>query len=47
MTPEIILAFVLGIIGGFITSLLIMIGLVKKMIRVSLTKKTSDKSDED
>lgn len=47
MTPEIVLAFVLGIIGGFITSLLIMIGLVKKMIRVSLTKKTSDKSDED
>lgn len=47
MTPEIILAFVLGIIGGFITSLLIVIGLIKRIVRVSLTKKTSDKLDED
>ena len=44
MTPEIALAFILGLIGGFITTVLIIYGLVSKLIRVGIMKKSDTDS---
>ena len=44
MTPEIVLAFVLGLIGGFFLAIIVIWSLAKKLIKVGITKK-SDTDD--
>ena len=44
MTPEIALAFVLGLIGGVFLAIIVIWSLAKKLIRVGIMKK-SDTDD--
>ena len=46
MTPEVILAFVLGIIGGFVTAVLIIWRLVSKLIGIAVVQKSDKKIDK-
>lgn len=46
MTAEIALGIVMGFIGGFVFTILLMIGLVSKIVHIARVKKVDNEDDE-